>query len=85
MNSGHSQPHGLRKVKGTEVIGAFGLSDAYYVLSLWRATGVRVDDQNHHPQTHPSEGNFLGDQTGRVVRLADSHRASLSPCLNSVI
>ena len=31
-NSGHSQTHGLGKVKGTEMTEAFGLFDAYYVL-----------------------------------------------------
>ena len=85
MNSGHSQTHSLGKVKGTEVIEAFGLSNIYYVLSLLRANGVMVDDQNHHPQMHPSEGNFLGDQTKRVVGLADSHRDILVPCLNLMI
>ena len=73
MNSSHSQTHGLGKVRGTKVIEAFGLSDVYYILSLLRADEVTVDDQNHHPQMHPSEGNFLGDQTRRVVGLADSH------------
>ena len=73
MNSSHSQTHSLWKVRGTEVIQAFGLSDVYYVLSLLRADRVTVDDQNHYHQMHPSEGNLLGDQTGRVVWLADSH------------
>ena len=63
MNSGHSQTHGLGKVMGTEVIEAFGLSNAYYILSLWRANGVMVDNWNHHPQTHLLEGNFFGGQT----------------------
>ena len=79
MNSGHSQTHGLGKVRGTEVIKAFGLSDVYYILGLLRADEVMVDDQNHHPQMHPLEGNFLGDQTGRVVGLADSHGDILVP------
>ena len=79
MNSGCSQIHSLGKVKGTEVIEAFGLSDAYYILSLWRADGVMVDDQNHHPQMHLSEGNFLEDQTRKVFGLADSHGDILVP------
>ena len=58
---------------------AFSLSDVYYILSLLRANGVIVDGQNHHPQMHPSEGNFLGDQTRRVVGPADSHRDILVP------
>ena len=37
MNSCCSQTHSLEKVKGTEGIKASGLSDAYYVLGLWRA------------------------------------------------
>ena len=79
MNSGCSQTHSLGKVKGTEVTEAFGLSDTCYIPSLWRADGVMVDDQNHHPQMHPLEGNFLGDQTRRVVGLADSHGDVLVP------
>ena len=67
------------KVKGTEVVGAFGLSYAYYILSLWRAGGVMVGNQSHHPQMHLLEGNFLGDQTGRVVGWADSHRDVIVP------
>ena len=73
MNSGCSQTHGPGKVRGTKVIEAFGLSNIYYILSLLRANEVMVDDWNYHLQIHPSEGNFLGDQTGRVVGLADSH------------
>ena len=49
------------------------------ILGLLRANEVMVDNQNHHPQTHPSEGYFLGDQTRRVVGLADSHRVVLAP------
>ena len=79
MNSSHSQTHGPRKVRGTEVIEAFALSNMCYVLGLMRANEVTVDDLNHHPNTHPSEGNFLGDQTGRVVGLADSHWDVLVP------
>ena len=67
MKSDSSQTHDLGKVKGTEVIEAFGLPNTYYILSLWRANGVMVDDQNHHPQMHPLEGNFSGDETGWVV------------------
>ena len=78
MNSCHSQTHSLGKVRVTEVIESFGLSDIYYVLSLLRADGVTVD-WNHHPQMHPSEGNFLGDQTGRVVGPADSHGDVMVP------
>ena len=52
---------------------AFDLSNIYCILSLSGANEVMVDDQNHHPWRHPSEGSLLGDQTGRVVRLADSH------------
>ena len=55
------------------MIKAFGLSNIYYILGLLRANGVMVDDWNHHPQMHPMEGSFLGDQTRRVVGLADSH------------
>ena len=58
---------------------AFNLSSVYYVLGLLRADGVMVDGQNHHPQMHPSEGNFLGNQTGRVVGSADSHGDILVP------
>ena len=54
------------------MIEAFSLSDVFYILGLLRVNGVMVDDWNHHPQMHPSEGNFLGDQNGKVVRLADS-------------
>ena len=61
------------------MIEAFDLSNVYYILDLLRANGVTVDDWNHHPQMHPSEGNFLGDQTGRVVGLADSHGDILFP------
>ena len=66
-------------MKGTEVIEAFGLSNAYYILGLSRAGGVMVDDWNHNPQMHLLEENFLGDQTGRVVGLADSHGDVLVP------
>ena len=79
MNSSHSQTHSLGKVKGTGVIEAFDLSNAYYILSLWRADGVMVGGQNHNPQMHLSEGNFLGDQTRRVVGLTDSHGDILVP------
>ena len=79
MNSGCFQTCSLGKVRGTEVIEAFGLSDVYYILGLLRANGVMVDGWNHHPQMHPLEGNFSGDQTGRVVGLADSHRDFLVP------
>ena len=78
-NSGCSQAHGLGKVKGTKVIKAFGPSNAYYILGLLRAKGVIVDDWNHHPQVHLLEGNFSGDQTRRVVGLADSHGDVLVP------
>ena len=67
------------------MIEAFGLSDIYYVLRLLRANRVMVDNQNHHPQTHLSEGNFSGDQTGRVVGPADSHEDVLAPHFNSTI
>ena len=79
MNSGHSQTHGPEKVRGTEVIEAFGLSKAYYILGLLRASEVMVGDQNHISKTHPSEGNFLGDQTRRVVGPVDSHGDVLAP------
>ena len=85
MNSGHSQTHGPGKVRGTEVMEAFGLSNICYILCLLRANDVMVDDQNHHPQMHPSEGNLLGDQTGRVVGLVDSHGDVLVPHLNLAI
>ena len=79
MNSGHSLMHGLGKVRGTKGMEAFGLSNVYYVLSLLRANEVMVDDQNHHPQTHPSEGILLEDQARRVVEPADSHGDGLAP------
>ena len=79
MNSGHSQTHGLGKVKGTKVMEAFGLSDVFYILGLLGANEMMVDDWNHHPQTHPSEGNLSGDQTRRVVGPADSHGDILAP------
>ena len=79
MNSSCSQIHGPGMVRGTEVKEAFGLSDVYYILGLSRADKVMVDDPNHHPQMHPSEGNLLGGQTGRVVGPADSHEDILSP------
>ena len=86
MNSSCSQTHDLEKVKGTEVIEAFDLSNAYYILGLWRANGLTVGCWNHNPQMHLLEGNFLGDQTGRVVGLADSHMGmSWSPHLNSMV
>ena len=61
------------------MIEAFGLSNVYYVLNLLRANEVTVDDWNHHPQMHPSEGNFLGDQTRRVVGPVDLHGDVLAP------
>ena len=79
MNSSHSQTHSQGKVKGTEVMEAFDLSDAYYILGPWRANGVMVGGQNHNPQMHPLEGNFSGDQTRRVVGPADSHGDVLVP------
>ena len=79
MNSSHSSTHGLGKVKGTEVIEAFGLSNVHFILSLLRANGVMFDDWNHHPQMHPLEGNFSGDQIGSVVGLVGSHRDVLVP------
>ena len=79
MNSGRSQTHGLGKVKGTDMTEAFGLSDAYCILGLWRANGAMMDDWNHHPEMHLLEGNFLGDHTGRVVGPANSHGDVLVP------
>ena len=79
MNSSCSWTHGLGKVRGTKVIEAFGVSKVYYVLNLLRANEVPIDDQNYHPQMHPSEGKLLGDQTGRVFGLADSHVYVLAP------
>ena len=67
------------KVRGTEVTEAFGLSDVYCILSLLGADEVMVDDQNHHPQRHPSEGSLSGGQTRRVVGPADLHRDVLAP------
>ena len=84
-NSRHSQTCGLGKVRGTKVMEAFGLSNIYYILGILRADGVMVDGWNHHPQTHPLEGNFLGDQTRRVFWPADSHRDVLVPWLNSTV
>ena len=72
-------------MRGTKVIEAFGLSNVYYVLSLLRADEVAVDDWYQHPQMHPSEGNFLGDQTRRVVGLVDSHGDVWPPHLNLAI
>ena len=66
-------------MRRTEVMEAFGLSNVCYMLGLLRAEEVTVDDWNHHPQMHPSEGNLLGNQTGRVVGLADSHGNILAP------
>ena len=79
MNSSHYQTHGLGKAKGTEVMEASDLSNGYYVLIPWRAAGVMVGGQNHNPQMYPWEGNFSGDQTRRVVGLADSHGNILVP------
>ena len=79
MNSGHSQTHGPGKVRATEVMEAFGLSNICYIPGLLRAEEVTVDDQNHHPQMHCSEGNLSGDQTGRFVGLMDSHGDVLAP------
>ena len=78
MNSSCCPTHGLEKVRGTKVMEAFGLSNICYILSLLRANKVMVDSWNNHPQMHPSEGNLLGGQTGRVVGLADSHRDVLA-------
>ena len=61
------------------MIEAFGLSNVYYILGLLRAKEVIIDNWNDPPKMHPSEGNFSGDQTGRVVRLADSHGGILAP------
>ena len=60
MNSCHSQTHGLGKMKGTKGIKASGLSDAYYILSLWWANGVMVGGQNHSLQMHLLEGTSRG-------------------------
>ena len=79
MNSSHSQTHSLGKVRGTEVMEAFDVSNISYILGLLRANKVMVDGQNHHPQTHPSEGNLRGGQTRMVVGLADSHGDILAP------
>ena len=47
--------HDLGKVRGTEVMETFGLSDmSITFLSLLGADKVMVDDWNHHPQRHPS-------------------------------
>ena len=79
MTSSCSQTQGLGKVKGTKVIEAFDLSNAYYILGHRRADGVMVGGWNHNPQTHPLEGNFSGDQTRKVVGLMDSHGDVLVP------
>ena len=78
-NFGHSQIHSLGKVGGTEVMEAFDLSNIYCILGLSGANEAMVDDGNHHPWRHLSEGSLSGDQTGRVVGLADSHRDILAP------
>ena len=85
MNSSCSLTHSLGKVKGTEVIEAFGLSDVYYILSLLRADGVMVNDWNHHPQMHPSEGNFLGIKLEGLLGQWIHTGMSWFPCLNSMI
>ena len=64
---------------GIGVMEAFSLSNICYVLGLMRANEVMVDNQNHHPQMHPSEENLMGDQTRRVVGLAGSHGDFLAP------
>ena len=66
-------------MKGAEGIEASGLSNAYYVLGLWRADGVMVGGQNCNLQMHLLEGNFLRDQIRRVVGPADSHKDILVP------
>ena len=38
-----------------------------------------VDNQNHHLQMHPLEGNLSGDQTRRVVGLEDLLGDVLAP------
>ena len=58
---------------------AFGLSNIYCILGLLGANEVMVDDQNHHPWRHPSEGSLLGGQTRRVVWPADLHGDILAP------
>ena len=72
MNFSSSRTHSLGKVKGTEVIEAFGLSNVYYILSLLRANGVTVDNWNYHPQMHPSEVTS-GGSNQKVVGLVGSH------------
>ena len=79
MNSCHSQTHDLRKVRGTEVMEAFNLSDVYCILGLSGANEAMVDNQNHHPWRHPSQGSLLGGQTRRVVGLVDLHGDILAP------
>ena len=64
---------------------AFGLSDVYYILGLWRANKVIVDDQNHHPQMHPSEGNFLGIKLEGLLGKWIHMGLSWSPCLSSMV
>ena len=48
-------------------------------ITFLASGGVMVGGQNHNPQTHLLEGNFSGDQTRRVVGLADSHGDVLVP------
>ena len=84
-NPSCSQTHSLGKVKGTEVIEAFGLSNTYCILGLWRADRATVDNQNHHPQMHPSEGNFSGIKLKGLLGQQIHMGMSWSPHLNLMI
>ena len=41
------------KVRGTEVVEVFGLSNIYCNLGPLGANMVMVDSQSYHPQRHP--------------------------------
>ena len=85
MNSDHSETHSLGKVKGTEVMEAFGLSDIYYILSLWRADEVMVDNWSHHPQMHPLGGTSWGIKLEGLLGQWIHMGMSWSPHLNSTV
>ena len=65
-NPSHSQTHGLGKVKGTKVIEAFDLSNAYYVLGPWMADGVIFVGQNHKYPDASFGGELLGQSNQKA-------------------
>ena len=64
---------------------AFGLFDVYCILSLSGASEVMVDDQNHHPWRHPSEGSLLGVKPEGLLGQQIYMGTSWPPCLYLVI